>query len=121
MTREKDEAREERISMEAIVDAYGSEERAMGWYYYLDDKMKVPFAARCRFRRPTSPLKAGERVEVQGMAPEDECESEMFVWVGWSGKQLAVPLGQLEPLSKDLETNEAVSDWLYWVDRGYEL
>ena len=28
--------REERIEMEIIVDAYGPEEQAMGWYYYLD-------------------------------------------------------------------------------------
>ena len=34
--------------MEAIVDAYGSEERSMGWYYYLDNKLKFPFKARCR-------------------------------------------------------------------------
>ena len=33
----KDEAREERIHMEIIVDAYGPEEQAMGWYNYLDD------------------------------------------------------------------------------------
>jgi len=32
---EKD--REERIIMEIIVDAYDEEERAMGWYYYLED------------------------------------------------------------------------------------
>lgn len=31
---ERDETREERISMEAVVDAYNEEERAMGWYYY---------------------------------------------------------------------------------------
>lgn len=31
----KDEAREYRITMEAVVDAYGPEERAMGWYYNL--------------------------------------------------------------------------------------
>jgi hypothetical protein len=24
-------------------------------------------------------------------------------------------------LSKHQETQEAVGDWLYWVDRGYEL
>jgi hypothetical protein len=34
---------EHRMTMEAIVDAYNSAERAMGWYYYLHDKMKVPF------------------------------------------------------------------------------
>ena len=31
----RDEIREERISMEAVVDAYNEDERAMGWYYYL--------------------------------------------------------------------------------------
>ncbi|MEM6403204.1 MAG: calcium-binding protein [Cyanobacteria bacterium P01_D01_bin.116] len=29
----RDEIREERISMEAVVDAYNEDERAMGWCY----------------------------------------------------------------------------------------
>jgi hypothetical protein len=107
--------------MEAVVDAYGSSERAMGWYYYLEGKMKFPFKARCRLARPISVLKVKEEVEVLGMAPEEECESEMFVWVGRAGERIAVPLAQLQPMSKDQETREAVGDWLYWVDRGYEL
>src|SRR5438105_15550102 len=101
MARARDEIREQRIAMEAIVDAYGSSERAMGWYYYLDGKMKVPFKARCRFARPISVLKVKEEVEVLGMAPAEECESEMFVWVGQVGERIAVPLAQLRPLSKD--------------------
>jgi len=121
MARARDEIREERIAMEAVVDAYGSGERAMGWYYYLDRKMKVPFKARCRFARPISVLKVKEVVEVLGMAPEEECENEMFVWVGRASEQVAVPLAQLQPLSKDQETQEAVGDWLYWIDRGQEL
>jgi hypothetical protein len=36
---EVDEVREQRIAFEAIVDAYGPEEQAMGWYYYLDPKL----------------------------------------------------------------------------------
>jgi hypothetical protein len=103
--------REQRIAMEAVVDAYDSSERAMGWYYYLHDKMKVPLRARCRFARPISILKAKEEVEVLGM----------FVWVRRAGERMAVPLAQLQPLSKDQETQEGVGDWLYWVDRGYEL
>lgn len=121
MRPEEDAARELRISMEAIVDAYDSEERAMGWYYYLDDKLKFPFKARCRLVRSTSPIKIGEEVEVLGMAPEDDCETEMFVWVGRGTDRLAVPLAQLQPLSRDGETEEAVDDWLYWADRGYEM
>ncbi len=121
MARAKDDVREQRITMEAVVDAHDSGERAMGWYYYLDGKLKVPFKARCRFARPISFLKVGEEVEVLGMAPEEECETEMFVWVERAGERIAVPLAQLRPLSKDRETQEAIGDWLYWVDRGYEL
>src|SRR5580692_5261547 len=104
MTRARDEIREERIAAEAVVDAYGSSERAMGWYYYLDGKMKVPFKARCKFMRPISLLKVKEEVEVLGMAPEEECEHEMFVWVGRAGERIAVPLAQLQAVSKDQET-----------------
>jgi hypothetical protein len=43
----KNAIREERIFMEAVVDANGPEEQAMGWYYYLDDEISFPFAAKC--------------------------------------------------------------------------
>jgi len=36
----KNPTREDRIENEIVVDAYGAEERAMGWYYYLEDKIK---------------------------------------------------------------------------------
>ena len=36
----KDPIREDRIHNEAIVDAYGPEEQAMSWYYYLEDKIR---------------------------------------------------------------------------------
>jgi hypothetical protein len=42
---EQDAEREERITMEIVVDAYGPEEQAMGWYYYLQDTMQFPFTA----------------------------------------------------------------------------
>ena len=41
--RDKDEEREERISMEIVVDAYGPEEQAMGWYSYLSDTLQFRF------------------------------------------------------------------------------
>ena len=119
--RAKDEEREERISMEIIVDAYGPEEQAMGWYYYLDDKLHFPFSARCVAHRRTSPLKPGDEVEVVGMPPEEDCEHEMFVLINWKGSQLAVPLMQLEGIQVDEETQQAIEDWHYWVGRGYEL
>lgn len=117
----QDKAREHRIAMEAVVDAYHETERAMGWYYYLEGKLKIPFKARCKTKRATSPLKIGEVVEVLGMAPEDECESEMFVWVRHVDDCLAVPLAQLQSLSKDRETVEAIGDWHYWLAQGYQF
>jgi Calcium binding len=35
----QDHVREERIDMEVVVDCYDDQERAMGWYYYLQDKI----------------------------------------------------------------------------------
>ncbi len=119
---DKDAEREERIRMEIVVDAYGPEEQAMGWYYYLEDQLKFPFPARCIAERSISPLRTGDEVEVVGMAPEDECEHEIFVTTTWQQRTLAVPLSQLEAASDvDEETRQAVEDWHYWVDRSYEF
>ena len=69
----RDPVREERIHEEIIVDAYGPEEQAMGWYYYLEDKIRFPFKAKCVISKVTSPLRKGESVDVLGLAPEDTC------------------------------------------------
>src|SRR5437588_10283146 len=116
----KDDAREERITMEIIVDTYGPEEQAMGWYNYLDDTLHFPFTARCIVHRATSPLEPGEEVEVVGMAPGDDCEHDMLVMIRWNSRQLAVPLMQLEGVQVDEEMQQAIEDWQYWVGRGYE-
>ena len=117
----KDEGREERIIMEIIVDAYGEEERAIGWYYYLEDKLNFPFPAKCIAKRTKSPLRVGDEVEVIGMAPEKECEREIFVMIHWDRDGLAVPLSQLQVVHADDETREAIDDWHYWVKRGYRF
>ena len=116
-----DEKREERIYNEIIVDAYGPEEQALGWYYYLENKLGFPFRARCIAERAISPLRAGDEVEVVGMPPEEECEHEMFVLTRWKRRSLAVPLSQLEGVAVDEETRQAIEDWHYWVAQGYEL
>jgi len=115
----KDEARERRISTEIVVDAYGAEEQAMGWYYYLEEKLKFPFEAKCIAERSMSPLAIGDKTEVLDMAPEDDCQHEMFVMVPWEKRGLAVPLMQLKVAHGEEETHEAVEDWHYWVCRGY--
>ncbi len=116
-----DEAREERISMEIIVDAYGGEEQALGWYSYLEGRLQVPFLARCTMERATSPLRVGDEVEVVGFAPEEECRHEMFVAIRWERRTLAVPLAQLAAIATDEMTQQAIEDWHYWVKRGHEF
>jgi hypothetical protein len=115
----RDPAREERIHEEIIVDAYGPEEQAMGWYYYLEDKVHFPFQAKCIAAKATSPLRGGEPVEVRGMADEDTCSSDMLVQIQWQGRTMAVPLSQLSAIDPDEATREAIKDWHYWVAQGY--
>ena len=115
----KDRIREERIENEAIVDAYGPEEQALGWYYYLENKIRFPFRARCTVTKAVSPLRKGETVEVRRLAPEDSCSSDMLVLIRWEGRNLAIPLSQLTPLDADESSAEAIGDWHYWVAQGY--
>ena len=116
---EKDEAREHRITMEAIVDTYTEEEQALGWYYYVEGKLHIPFKARCIAKRRISPLKVDEEVEVVGMASEADCMHEIFVEINLFGRTFGVPLSQLKGIDVDSETHEAIEDWHYWVGRGH--
>jgi hypothetical protein len=112
-------ARERRIVDEILVDAYGPEERALGWYYYLEDKLALPCAARCIAEHPLSPLRKGERVEALAMAPEDDCMQSMWVIVRHGGRTFGVPLQQLALVGAGADARTALADWRYWVDRGY--
>lgn len=116
-----DPEREDRITMEIVVDAYDEQERAMSWYYYLEERLQFPFSARCVAKRAISPLRVKDEVDVIGMPGEDECEREMFVTIRWEKDGLAVPLSQLRPIDADSETTQAVEDWHYWVKKGYQF
>jgi hypothetical protein len=113
--------REDRITMEVVVDSYGPEEQALGWYYYLEGIIKFPFTAKCVCKRRISPLQLSEKITVTGMAGEEDCLVEMFVTIEWAGRSLGVPLMQLKGVSVDDQTEQAIADWHYWVGRGYRL
>lgn len=110
--------REERIHNEIIADAYGPEEQALGWYYYLENQIKFPFTARCIASKVVSPLRKGETVEVHGLAPEDSCAHDMLVLIRWHGRNVAVPLSQLLAINAGDSTVEAIGDWHYWLAQG---
>jgi hypothetical protein len=119
--RPEDKAREWRIENEIVVDCYNEEERVSGWYCYLDDRITFPFTARCIRKMRISPLEVGEEVEVSAIAPEEEEMHSMFVLIRWHDRELGVPLAQLEAVGSDPETAQAVEDWRYWMERGYEF
>jgi hypothetical protein len=104
-----------KVPSEALIpkarDAYGPEEQAMGWYYYLENKIRFPFQAKCIVSKVTSPLRKGEPVDVRGLAPEDRCSSDMLVLIRWQGRTVAVPLSQLTAINPDESTCEAINDW----------
>ncbi|WP_414563422.1 MULTISPECIES: calcium-binding protein [unclassified Anabaena] len=122
---ERDEQREHRIETEIIVDAEDKEDRAMGWYYYLDDTLNVPFMANwSKKSRKTSTVEE-KKVEVLGMAPEDECLKDMYVEVvypnGNDEDVFVAKLSDLVALDTDNDTLEAIADWHYWLARGYKF
>jgi len=118
----RDKEREQRITMEIIPDAYDHEERAMGWYSYLEDRLQFPFTATCIAKRAISPLRVKDEAEVIDLADENECQHEMFVTIPREKDGLAVPLSQLKPVrATDAQTKQAVEDWHYWVRMGYEF
>jgi hypothetical protein len=117
--RQRNPDREERIHEEILVEAFGPEEQAMGWYYYLESKLRFPFQARCIASYEVSPLQVGEIVEVYRMAPEAACSSDMLVMIEWQDRMMAVPLSQLIATDADDETVDAIADWHYWLDRRY--
>ena len=123
-TPKRDEAREERIAMEIIVDCYNETEAWSGWWCYLDDKLAFPFQAECIRTRRASPLKVGERVTVTGMLDDDgaaESLTEMQVEIEWQGRTLGVPLAQLVGVGVNEKTAEAIADWHYWVAQGRQF
>jgi len=114
---DRDEEREERIKMEIIVDAYTEAEQAMGWNIYLEETIDFPFDARCIDEQEVSPLKEGETVRVVGKPSSDPSLRQQFVTIDWNNRELGVPLSQLEPVEASTDTEQAVSDWHYWLNR----
>lgn len=116
-----DKNREERIDMEVVVDAYNEDERAMRWYYYLEDKLQFPFKARWVNRQRPQ----GKEIEVVEMSPEDECMRSMFVEVRYREGEVddifSARLEDIHLIEVDEETAEAIADWHYWIDMGYEF
>ena len=119
--RQRDPDREKRIHEEIIVDANGPEEQVMGWYCYLENKLRFPFQARCIVSNSVSPLRKGEVVEAFSVVQEETCSGDMLVLIRWRDRTMAVPLFQLIATDGDEATVEAIADWHYWLGQGYSF
>lgn len=113
--------REERINYEAIVDCYNETERAMGWYYYLADRISFPFSAVVKVKSAFNPLQVDEIVSIDALADDEFCERGMFVEISSDSGDFAIPLEQALPIDADSETERAILDWHYWKARGYQF
>ena len=53
------------------------------------------------------------------------CLREMFVEVlykeGREQDELSAPLAKIQPIDADDATKEAIADWHYWLNMGYEF
>ena len=47
--------------------------------------------------------------------------SEIFVLARWQGRELGLPLVQLEGIEVSDHTAQAIADWRYWCARGYRF
>jgi hypothetical protein len=115
-----DEDREERITYEVLVDCYDEYEMRLGWYYYLEGKLEFPFEALWQSGKTSQ-----QTVEVLGMAHEDDCTTDMLVVIKYQeGKlsdELVVPLTEISLQGENSLREDAIADWLYWLDHGGQL
>ncbi|MDZ8184254.1 MAG: calcium-binding protein [Nostoc sp. ChiSLP02] len=122
---ELNENREHRIQTEIIADAEDKEDRAMGWYYYLEETLNFPFMGKWKKKNRKSGSTEEKPVEVLGMAPDDECLKDMYVEVAYIGGKdddvYTAKLSEIVAIDVDSETEEAIADWLYWLGRGYKF
>lgn len=116
-----DEAHEQRITYEIVVDCYDEYEVVAGWYCYLDDRLDYPFQAKWS---PPGTSKS-ETVQVVAMASEDECQSDILVEIERQDDEMTVistvPLTEIEPLENQPERTTAIEDWQYWRAQGCQL
>ena len=118
---ERDEVREHRITMEIIVDAYDEGERAMGWIMYLG-QAELPLPDPLHQGAKDIPLagwrRGGSRRHgPRGRLPARDVRGDALE----HRRTFAIPLSQLKVVHGDGKTIQAVGDWHYWVERGYEF
>jgi hypothetical protein len=116
---ETNQIREARFAEKILSEAEDKVERAMAWYYYLDDTINFRFSAVWnKINRKTSSVEK-RNVEVLSMSDAESCLSNMYVVISYMDDQYDVKLSEIEAIDADEQTKEALADWGYWLARGY--
>ena len=115
MAREKDAERDHRIHDEIIVDAYGDEEQAMSWYYYMEENMEFPMQAKVKLR-----LRGGKTeekaVKIVEIDPESETSLTLRLGIteGKSDRVQYISPEDIVSIQTSEGNLEVLNDWLYW-------
>jgi hypothetical protein len=111
----EDPIRQKRIDYEVIVDCYDDNEVAMGWYYYIAEKLVFPIPATVQLKQRGGKV---EQVEVEIVEVDPKSEEGHPIRLGITEKgQKRVQYISPEMITH-LNTSTAntiiINDWLYW-------
>ena len=115
MARAHDEEREYRIRNEAIPDAYGEEEVAMSWYYYMAENLAFPIKAKVKLR-----LRGGKTeekaVKIVEIDPKSETSLTLRLGIteGKSDRVQYISPADIVSIQTAEANLEVLNDWLYW-------
>lgn len=117
-----DPEREARIRDEAIVDAYGDEEVAMSWYYYLDERLEFPFNVMVqthKYRQQGGISYVSSQMRLLSMAPLKRCGMHQMWAMGMllTGRETPfhILLNDIKSIEPNTGRSEALQDWMYWT------
>lgn len=116
-----DEEREQRITMEILVDAHTPEVQAMGWYSSLEDRLHFSSWPGASPNVASRPCASATRSRSPGWPPKRSASTRCSSSSAGNTDPLAVPLAKLEGVAVDDQTRQVIEDWHYWVAQGYEL
>jgi Calcium binding len=118
MSKIHDEAREDRIMLEVVVDCYDDEEVATGWYYYFAENLDFPFAAQANLKLRGGKMEQ-KKVKIVEVETDDITNSEKLrlgVMEEGSDRVQFISPQHLISIDTTTENSQIINDWLYWHD-----
>lgn len=108
------------IARESIRDARIQAEiglpvgSVVAWRSYVIRATAFPFTATYLAQNTTKPFCSGAKVQVIGLAKEEQSNVSLFAKVMDGQGSILIPLERLEPFGESVHRTEAVRDWHYW-------